>query len=250
VSERALVVGATSGIGRAIARQLASEGTALVLAGRRLQDLEKLAKDIEVRFGTAAEVMAFEATAFDTHAELFPEGQMGASGASPALDGLVLCYGVMPDQADAERDFALAREMIDVNYTSAVSVLSLAAAYFEERGRGWICAIGSVAGDRGRPGNYLYGSTKAALATCLQGLRARLAKSGVSVTTVKPGVVDTAMTWGLPGLPLAAAPERVARDAVRAIRKGRAVIYTPWFWGGIMAVIRSIPVRIFDRLDL
>jgi short-subunit dehydrogenase len=140
--------------------------------------------------------------------------------------------------------------MIDVNYSSAVSVLEQAAVHFEEKKRGFVCAITSVAGDRGRQSNYLYGSTKAALNTYLQGLRHRLSKSGVDVLTVKPGFVDTRMTWGLPGLFLVASPDKVAKDVCWAIRKRRNVTYTPWFWRGIMSIICAVPDFIFRRTKL
>src|SRR5262245_32495555 len=156
----------------------------------------------------------------------------------------------MAPQGEAQTSFELARRMIDVNYTSAVSLLNLAADYFEARKAGFICAISSVAGDRGRQSNYLYGSTKAALNTYLEGLRVRLAKVGVPVTTVKPGFVDTKMTRGMKGMFLVASPARVARDICRAIRRGRAVVYTPWFWWGIMTIIRSIPDFLFRRMKI
>jgi decaprenylphospho-beta-D-erythro-pentofuranosid-2-ulose 2-reductase len=143
-----------------------------------------------------------------------------------------------------------ARRVIDTNYTSAVSVLNLAADYLEQRRGGFICGLSSVAGDRGRQSNYLYGSSKAALSTYLQGLRNRLTRARVRVVTVKPGFVDTKMTFGLSGMFLVATPERVAKDISQAIRRGRSVVYTPWFWRPIMLVIRTIPEFIFKRMKL
>lgn len=243
----ALVVGASSGIGSAIARELASRGTDLVLAGRHLDDLARRASDLAIRHGVRTSVIFFDAVDFEAHAGFFEACTETFPG---GLDGIVLSHGDMAEQADALQDFALARRMVDVNYTSAVSLLNRAARYLEARGTGWICAVSSVAGDRGRPSNYLYGSTKAGLTTYLQGLRARLAASGIPVVTVKPGFVDTALTYGRPGMFLVAPPERVARDALRAVRKGRGTVYSPWFWAAIMVVIRLIPERIFHRLAL
>jgi short-subunit dehydrogenase len=142
--------------------------------------------------------------------------------------------------------------MIDVNYTSAVSLLGLAAAHFASKKTGCICAVSSVAGDRGRQSNFLYGSTKAALTAHLQGLRNRLFRAGVAVVTIKPGFVDTAMTWGLvnPASPLVASPKRVARDMARAIERRANVVYSPWFWRWIMAIIRAIPEPLFKRMKL
>jgi len=129
-------------------------------------------------------------------------------------------------------------------------VLDPIADHLARVGRGFICAVSSVAGDRGRQSNYLYGSTKAALSTYLQGLRNRLARSGVRVVTVKPGFVDTAMTFGRPGMFLVASPQRVGRDVFRAVRRGRCEVYTPWFWRGIMAAIKAIPEPVFKRMKL
>ncbi len=247
MSETTLVVGASSAIGRAIARRLAADGNHLVLAGRQIDELERNARDLEVRFGVKAVALRFDALEFDTYREFFERCVSDSEG---DLSGVVLCHGVMPDQQEAEREPALAKRMIDVNYSSAVSLLELAASHLCRLGRGWICAISSVAGDRGRPSNYLYGSTKAALSTYLQGLRARLARHSVRVVTVKPGFVDTALTYGRPGMFLVASPDRVAADALRAVRRNRAVVYTPALWALVMWIIRMIPDRVFKRLSL
>ena len=152
----------------------------------------------------------------------------------------------------AEADFAEAARTVDINFKSYISLLQPAADYFRERGEGFVCALSSVAGDRGRQSNFIYGASKAALTAYLQGLRNRLARHGVRVITVKPGFVDTGMTWGVldPRSPLIAAPEKVARDVVHAVDRRRDVIYTPWFWRWIMFVICSIPERIFKNLKL
>jgi decaprenylphospho-beta-D-erythro-pentofuranosid-2-ulose 2-reductase len=242
-----IIVGATSGIGRAITRRLAEAGYSLILAGRDLDALDEIAIDVQVRFGGKAEARRFEALEFDGHAVFFNECIEAFAG---KLSGLVLCHGQMPEQDDAARDFALARRMIEVNYLSSVSLLGLAATYFESAQEGFIAAITSVAGDRGRASNYLYGSSKSALSTVLAGLRVRLAKSGVGVVDVRPGFVDTQLTWGRPGMFLVASPDRVAQDVYRGIVKNRAVVYTPFFWAAIMAVIRRIPDVVFRRLSL
>ena len=149
----------------------------------------------------------------------------------------------------AEREFSRTRRMIEVNYLGTVSLLERLAPHFEERGSGgWVAAVSSVAGDRGRRSNYLYGSTKAGLDAYLEGLEARLAAVRVSVTTVKPGFVDTALTWGR--VPFAASPERVAADIVRGIERRRSVVYTPRFWQWVMIVLRAVPRAIFRRLPL
>src|SRR5262249_44940923 len=159
VSHFILVLGATSGIARAVAEQLASAKNHLILAGRNREDLETTAADLRVRHGVKAEVRVFDALDFEGHPAFFADCVQPAGG---QLHGVVLCHGTMAPQAAAQNDFAEARRMIDVNYTSAVSLLNLAANYLEERKAGFLCAISSVAGDRGRQSNYLYGSTKAA----------------------------------------------------------------------------------------
>ncbi len=247
MSEAALITGASSAIGRAIARRLAADGSDLVLAGRQIDELERNARDLEVRFGVKAVAQRFDALEIDTHSEFF---ERCVRECESCLSGVVLCHGAMPEQEEAQHDSALARRTIDVNYGSAVSLLEPVADHLSALGRGWICAISSVAGDRGRPSNYLYGSTKAALSTYMQGLRARLARRGVRAVTVKPGFVDTALTYGRPGMFLVASPDRVAADALRAVRRDRAVVYSPPFWALVMWVIRRIPDPIFKRLSL
>jgi decaprenylphospho-beta-D-erythro-pentofuranosid-2-ulose 2-reductase len=245
--ESVLVVGATSAIGRAIARQLAASGRNVVLAGRRTAELERSARDLEIRYGVSAFVQPFDALDWDSYASFFSACQQACGG---ELDGVVLCHGDMPEQAEAELDPRLCRRLIDVNYASPVCLLELAARDFEARGRGFLCALSSVAGDRGRPSNHIYGSSKAALSTYLEGLRARMARHGVRVVTVKPGFVDTALTYGRPGLFLVASPDRVAADVLRGIERDRAVVYTPGFWAVILFIIRNIPDPIFKRLSL
>ena len=137
-----------------------------------------------------------------------------------------------------------------MNYASVVSLFERLAPGFEARGTGFLCAVSSVAGDRGRQSNYLYGSTKAALTTFMDGLRVRLSKSGVCVTTVKPGFVDTPLTFGRPGIFLPGSPEGVARDIVRGIRRNRRTVYTPKMWALILFVIRNLPDFLFRRLSL
>lgn len=243
MTQRILLVGATSGIGRALARALAGRKHELVLAGRSEAEIERIAQDLRIRFDVRISSRPFEACSFEMHEELLrKEFEVG-------LDGILLTQGQMVDPAQAETDFDAVRTMIDVNYVSSVSLLERAAPHFERQGYGWICAVSSVAGDRGRRSNYLYGSTKAALDVYLEGLEARLAPAGVTVLTVKPGFVDTRLTYGTK-VPFSASPERVARDVIRGIERKRSVVYTPGFWWIIMAVLRFVPRRIFRRLPL
>jgi short-subunit dehydrogenase len=247
MNKTVLIVGATSGIARAVAHCLAQDKYDLILAGRDLEELPKIGADLQIRHGIKVAVQPFEALDFSRHPAFFEDCLKAGGG---ALGGVILCQGILVSQSVAQDDFAEARRMIDINFTSMISLLNLAANHFEKQRFGFVCAISSVAGDRGRQSNYIYGATKAALNTFLEGLRVRLAKVGVPVTTVKPGFVDTKMTRGLPGMFLVAQPERVARDICRAIRRRRDVVYTPWFWSGIMGIICGIPNFIFKRMKL
>lgn len=243
-----LIVGATSGIGRATAYEFARHGHPLVLAGRDREELTAMAADIGLRHGVQTAVRPFEALDFAGHPAQFAACHDPALG---ELAGLVVCHGYLGAQERAESDFAEARAIVDVNFTSCVSLLHLAAAYFAARRQGFVCVISSVAGDRGRQSNYVYGAAKGALSLFTQGLRNRLHPLGVRVITVKPGFVDTGMTYGtLKGGPLVARPEQVAAGIYRAVTAGHDVVYLPWFWRWIMLIIKTIPEAVFKRLKL
>jgi decaprenylphospho-beta-D-erythro-pentofuranosid-2-ulose 2-reductase len=249
MSENVLIIGATSGIARALVRCMAERGCQLLLAGRDMDELQRIRQDLKVCYEIDAGVMLFEATEFDTHKKFFDDCQNHFDG---KLHGVVVCHGYLPDQRNAEQDFSECRKSFNVNFLSAVSVMNVAANYMEKRKSGYLAAISSVAGDRGRQSNYIYGAGKAGLTAYLQGLRNRLYPAGVHVLTIKPGFVDTKMTAGLvdPDSPLVATPQRVAMDIDRAIRRRQNVVFSPWFWRLIMAVICSIPEWIFKRLKL
>lgn len=242
-----IVLGATSAIARAVAEELGRRGFDLVLAGRDAEELDTLARDLRLRGPATVEVRFFDAVAYETHARFLEECRE-ASG--DRLFGAVLCFGYLGDQSRGEVDFAEAKRILDTNLVAAVSILNLLASHFEARREGFLCAISSVAGERGRQSNYLYGAAKAGLTTYLQGLRNRLSRAGVGVLTIKPGFVDTQMTFGRPGMFLVASPGEVGRRIVDAILKGRDVLYVPAFWRPVMMAIRAIPERIFKRLKL
>jgi short-subunit dehydrogenase len=246
--ETVLVVGATSGIGNALARQLAGDGARLLLAGRATEELDRTAADLRIRHGTEVGIERFDALDFEAHPAFVDRCLVRLDG---ELDGVVVCYGDLPDADLVTSDGGEARRTIDVNLTSVVSLLTPLAEYLRQRRRGWIAVISSVAGDRGRQSNYVYGTAKGGLTVFLQGLRNRLAREGVHVLTIKPGFVATPMLRDVdPSSPLVASPERVARDIRRAIRGRRNVVYTPWFWWPVMMIIRGIPEPIFKRLRL
>jgi len=244
---RVLILGATSSIARAVAQEFGIHGHSLTLGGRDQRELSTLASDLAIRCGVDVATLTLDVLSFEDH-EAALRSWLDLEG--DTLDGVVLCVGYLGDQAAAQADFAEARQIIETNLTGCVSVLNFIANEFESRRSGFICALCSVAGDRGRQSNYLYGAAKGGLAIYLAGLRNRLSRSNVRVITVKPGFVDTAMTFGRSGLFLVASPERVASAVYKAIRQGKDIAYVPWFWRPIMFLIRLIPESVFKRMRL
>ena len=244
---RTLILGANSAIARAVAEILAGKGDELYLASRNYDETKRLASHLNVKCGIKTYAARFDATDYDSHGPFFGQvlKEMGE------VDRVLIAFGYLGDQERAIRDFSEARKIIEINYMGAVSILTHIVPYMEERGKGVIAAISSVAGDRGRGSNFPYGSAKGALSIYLSGLRNRLHKKGVKVITIKPGFVDTPMTAHL-DLPkrLVSRPERVARDIVKAMERGGDEVYTPGYWRLIMAVIKAIPEPIFKRLNL
>lgn len=245
MTEAVLVLGATSAIARATAAAFAARGASLYLASRDMDELQRSAADLRIRYGVEVRYGAFDAEATATHEEFFRKVLAEMQG----LSGVVLAFGYLGDQM-AARGFSRGERVIASNFTGAASILSLCADYFEPKKSGFIIGISSVAGDRGRQSNYVYGAAKGALSLYLQGLRNRLYPSGVRVITVKPGFVDTAMTFGLPGLFLVASPQHVGERIVRALDKSADEVYLPWFWRYIMLIIKLIPEPVFKRLKL
>ena len=243
-----LILGANSAMARALARKLAGPDVRLLLAGRNIQEIEKTAADIQLRCQQCPQplVFPFEADKTETH-EAFLRRVLDKAG---AIDAAYLFFGQMYAQTEAQNDFRLTREMLMINYVGAVSILEQLAAYMEERRNGLIVGVSSVAGDRGRQSNYLYGSSKAALSAYLQGLRNRLARSNVHVLTVKPGMVDTPMTRDLKKGLLFSKPEVIADGIVRAVRKRKDSVYLPGYWRWIMWVIRQVPETVFKRMKM
>jgi len=242
-----LILGANSAMARALARKLAGPEVQLLLAGRNVKEMEKTAADLQIRRQCPPpRVFAFDAVDTSGH-EAFLRKVLEKSG---GLDEAYLFFGQMYGQTEAQTDFRLAQEMLTSNYVGAVSILERLAAYLEERKHGLIVGVSSVAGDRGRQSNYLYGSSKAGLTVYLQGLRNRLARSGVRVLTVKPGMVDTPMTRELKKGLLFSKPETVADGILRAVRRKKDSVYVPGYWGLIMLIIRMIPEGLFKKLKL
>ncbi len=248
ISKSVVLLGATSGVARYIARRFGQLGYTVGLAGRDREELEILATDIRTRYTVECHTLHFDALAFQEHGSFLKQCEQ-AFGELPG--GVVLCFGYMPDQVAAQEEFDVAHRILDTNFTGAVSILECFASAYEARGNGFIAALTSVAGDRGRKANYIYGAAKAGLGIYLQGLRNRLHARGVRVTTIKPGFMDTAMTYGmkLPAL-LVASPEDAAKAIVDKIVHGKNIAYVPFFWRYIMWIIKSIPEWQFKKMSV
>lgn len=240
------VLGASSTVARAFARLAAAEGDAVLLAGRDHDDLSATAADLLARGAAAVEVIAFDAASRDDRIALAAR----CAAVPPGTLDVMLAFGLMPEQTAMEADPDLAVACIEATYTGAVDLLLRLGLLLERAPGGRVAILGSVAGDRGRLKNHVYGSAKAGLAAFASGFRARMVRRGVIVTTIKPGFLDTAMTWGLPGIFLAAAPADAAAQIWRATIKGREVVYVPFFWRFIMLIIRHIPEKIFKKLSI
>jgi len=244
-----IVLGATSAMGRAFARAAAATGAAIALAGRDIADMDATAADIRLTTGADVAVWLFDASAPSAAADLAARAGAWVEALDGPLNAAVF-VGSMPAQDEIDADPALIGPVARDNYAALAEALHRLAPLFEAQEGGAIIGVGSVAGDRGRIKNYVYGAAKAAFHTYLSGLRNRLGRSGAHVMTVKPGFVDTAMTWGLPGMFLVAKPEEVAEACLAGLAKGRNVLYVPWFWIGIMTIIRTVPERIFKKLSI
>ncbi len=239
-----MILGGASAIGERVTRLLASVGASLYLTGRDRVRIEQIAADLRVRGASLVVVEQMDMTSTGVVGGVVSRAQQALGG----LDTLLIAAGLLPEQGRVSAEVGLLRETLEINVTVPMTVLEEVALLFEHQGHGQIVAIGSVAGDRGRATNYAYGAAKGALEIFLSGLRQRLHKHGAQVLLVKPGFVDNPMTIAFKKGPLWASPERVARDIVRAMAKGKSVIYTPWWWRWIMLVIRLIPEALFVRL--
>jgi short-subunit dehydrogenase len=243
---KVLVVGASSAIAEATARLFAERGDALFLTGRNAAALSAIAEDLRVRGASRVATSIFDANDFAAHGPLVSAAEQSLDG----LDTVLIAYGTLSDQKACEQSPELTVREITGNAVSVAALLTQVASRFEARRNGTIVVISSVAGDRGRQSNYVYGSAKALVTAFTSGLRQRLHKSGVGVITVKPGFVDTPMTAGFRKGILWAKPARIAAGIVRAVDRSAAVVYLPGFWRPIMFVIRAVPERLFRRLQL
>lgn len=241
---RVLIIGATSAIAEATAREYAARSAALFLVGRDAVRLGQIATDLKVRGAGDAQVYRLDCNEIAAHAAMLDS----AWETLGEIDIALIAHGTLPDQVACEASIDLALREFSTN---GLSVIALAGALAGRlRSPATLAVISSVAGDRGRASNYLYGSAKAAVSAFLSGLRQRLHGTGINVLTIKPGFVDTPMTSAFPKGPLWARPEQVARGIVRAVDRRRSVAYLPWFWTAIMLVIKHIPEAVFRRIKL
>jgi len=241
-----LIIGATSAIAKATLRIYAEQNNNLYLVARNEEQLKIIAEDAKIRGANQVEMMACDLAELNTHQALIEN----VYACYPKLDIVLIAHGTLPNQQACQDDVEIALQEININALSTISLLTLLANRFESQKSGSIAVISSVAGDRGRQSNYVYGAAKGMVSTFLQGLRNRLNDSNVQVLDIKPGFVDTPMTAEFRKGALWAQPEQVAQNIIKAINSSRNTLYTPWFWWGIMFIIRNIPEFIFKKLKL
>ncbi|MEO5668346.1 MAG: SDR family oxidoreductase [Bdellovibrionota bacterium] len=248
--KRVLILGATSGIAEAFAHEVLKRfpQAKLCLVSRKLDKLQSIRDDLKVRFSSEISVVAADLNEFSAAPALLKQCAL-SFGDELGFDTVLIAHGFMEDEKLAQENFVKALPVLATNYISPVALCTYLIPYLGEGAA--LGVISSVAGDRGRPSNFVYGSAKAGLQAYLSGLRAKLFVKQIHVLDIRPGFVSTAMTAHLDRSgPLWATPEKVAADIANALVKRKDVLYTPWFWCAIMFIIRSIPIRIFKRLKL
>jgi decaprenylphospho-beta-D-erythro-pentofuranosid-2-ulose 2-reductase len=242
---KTLIIGATSAIAQATEELLATAGDEMFLVARNRQRLEAIRDDLSLRHGASVHLRTLDVREMERHDEILSE----AVGKLGRIDLVIIAHGHLPDQEACERSPALTLDAFATNAISVIALLTRLSPRLEAQEHGTVVVITSVAGDRGRRSNYVYGSAKGAVSLFLQGLRSRLHPSGIRVLTVKPGLVDTPMTEKFEKGFLWASPQQVAKGLMRALEGSRDVVYLPWYWRWIMLVVRTIPERLFKRLS-
>ena len=239
-----LILGAASDMAVAIAKKYAGHGYNIQLAARSIERLKPTQSDISIRYEVACTLHEFNATRFDSHYDFF-------KSLSVKPDITICVFGYLGENEKARSDWEESQKIIHTNYTGAVSILNVISNYYAGVRGGTIVGISSVAGERGRQSNYIYGSAKAGFTAYLSGLRNRMFKEGVHVVSVQPGFVYTKMTENLRLPPLLTArPDEVADAIYKAVKKKKNVVYVKWFWRWIMLIIKSIPEFMFKKLKL
>jgi decaprenylphospho-beta-D-erythro-pentofuranosid-2-ulose 2-reductase len=241
-----VIIGSSSAIAHETAKCFARDGAELFLVGRNAEKLQVIASDLKVRGAQCVETYILDLSDLAQHQTLLDQ----ALATLGEIDMLLIAHGTLGNQRKCELSVEETLKELQTNCISVISLLTISANYFEQRRRGCIAVISSVAGDRGRKSNYVYGTAKAALTTFLQGLRNRLSSSGVAVVTVKPGYVATPMTAHIKTGLLTANAQAVGQGIYEAMIKKKDIVYLPWFWQPIMLIIKSIPESLFKRLSL
>ena len=244
--QKVLIIGATSAIAEATARLFAQNGDRLYLVARNRERLEANAQDLRIRGAKSVSFDNLDVNDFDRHQTVLEKAIETLGG----IDIVLIAHGTLPDQEACEQSYQTTLKELNTNALSVISLLTHSANILESQGRGTIAVISSVAGDRGRQSNYVYGTAKGAVTIFLQGLRNRLYKSGVHVLTIKPGFVDTPMTADLPKGLLWAKPEKVASKVFKSINKKRNSVYAPGFWRPIITMIKLVPESVFKKMSL
>ncbi|WP_028487102.1 SDR family oxidoreductase [Thiomicrorhabdus chilensis] len=241
-----LVIGATSAIAEQTIRLYAQQGSNLLLLGRDEEKLQLICNDANVRGAHEADFLRLDVNDFDSHASVLEKAYTKLG----RLDLVLIAHGSLPNQQACQQQVSTTLRELNTNAVSTISLLTLLANQMEQQGWGTLAVITSVAGDRGRQANYVYGAAKGMLSIFLQGLRNRLYPKGVHVLDIKPGFVDTPMTADFPKGPLWANPQAIANSIVKAVERKRNTLYTPFFWRWIMLIIRNIPEFIFKKMKL
>ena len=244
--KKILVLGATSGIAEATCRIWASQGASLFLVARNAEKLAAVATDLRTRGASYVDTAVADLDDTEQHPTLLAHAINSLTG----LDVAYLAHGILGDQTKAEQDFNTTAQILHTNFMAPVSLLTWLANFCAQRHSGVLAVISSVAGDRGRKSNYVYGSSKAGLSAFLGGLRNRVDREGVTVLSIKPGPVKTAMTASMKGSEKFADVNAVAKSIVSAIDAKKDSLYVPFQWQPIMFVIRNIPERVFKKLNL
>jgi decaprenylphospho-beta-D-erythro-pentofuranosid-2-ulose 2-reductase len=244
--KKILILGAASAIAKEVAYNFARDGAHLYLVDLTQDRLEATMDDILARYETMISLDVMDATDFDRHEPLFKRAVEKMNG----VDAVLIAHGTLANQEETQKSVERIVREFNINSLSVIAFASVAANYFEEKKEGLIAVISSVAGDRGRMSNYIYGAAKGGVTTFLQGLRNRLAHSGVNVLTIKPGMVDTPMTAQMPKSPLFAKPKDVGRSIYKAMIAKKDVVYVPGYWCLIMWVIIHLPEFIFKKMKL
>ncbi|MBL7998427.1 MAG: SDR family oxidoreductase [Candidatus Kapabacteria bacterium] len=241
-----VIIGATSAIAQQTAREFARRGAAIMLCARSQEKLDAVAQDLRAYGASRVLTGIFDASDIKSHHGLIEKYASELGG----IDAVLIAYGTLPDNDSCYLQPDIAQQEFTLNATSIIGLSAQAANYFEKRGGGVIAVISSVAGERGRQSNFLYGAAKGAVSLYTQGLRNRLSSKNIAVVTIKPGFVDTPMTAHVQKNPLFASAQSVGKAIADAMIARKDVVYVPGFWRFIMAVVRAIPESIFKKMSM